>query len=229
MQGRAVADQIMKDLRAHNGRASDLRQLMTGGGSTAETIDPAFRSLASTQLMQQEKQDAANFFRNTDPTGVNRAFGNADRQMRDIGANNPALGWLLNKSDTAKGALDALNISSPVLASRLSYSVTDNQRAEANTMANMKLTDWFNPGEVHNQTARELERITTGAAHDVTKEAKGASAPSGTVSLSPQTIQQLGQVISTLRIGVSPEDAAHAATVASTGHTDAPGPAGRRR
>lgn len=104
-RSREVADQLMRDMRAHGGHLSGFAGLLSGGEAG---VDPAFAAIAGTAAVRRARQENRTMF---SMTGGRYSFaGQTDQQLRDLQESNPLLASVLSKTPGASGILDLANI-----------------------------------------------------------------------------------------------------------------------
>lgn len=220
-RSRSLGDQLFRDLRAHGGRATDLRALMTGvGGATAaNTIDPAANAMHSTNAVQDAIRANRAFYNITGQQYGYAAFNR--RAVDEFAANNPRLGAIVNNPYIRPMLMGAVDVMSGAGAASDPRSLVSNGRM--NTVGDFirrqdqqvavgryeQQTSWIQrmlmPADVQQaQIAHMTEQLNT-------ESTRGMSAAdlNKPLSIAPASIQALAEALAQRINASSPHMEAH--------------------
>jgi alkylated DNA nucleotide flippase Atl1 len=242
-RSRQLGDQLFRDLRQHGGRLTAFRGLIDQSltASPENVINPGFEAVQGTAAVQRSKQENRAFFRQT---GAEYGYvSDNERAFRAFQEAHPFLASIT--PDAVRSGMNIGGAIDQVIGGRMpddphrqgdtrGESALDVMRSMARREAyaeQVRDTSMFSRMLMPARTAADLERrtqdITNGMAQRTGISQADLARP---LELSDATMRRLADIFRGVQVTaqVSPTDAAHASTVATTG-ADAPPPGSRAR
>ena len=231
-RGRALGDQLFRDLRTHGGRLTEFGDLVSQqmSGTVESTIARPFAAVAATDANQRSRREVRELYGLTGDS--TRWASESERQLAALRESNPALAGIVERlpgAEAARTALDLTNLglqastAAPATAApRRPASRADLQRAIAEEAAAARLSGTFGSQGLaldEGTRAQLMRRYTAeGMARLQLRDQAVAQGRSPT-TISEESIARLAQEIARSLaanpVTVDPATAAHAATAAT--------------
>jgi hypothetical protein len=236
-RGRALGDQLFRDMRTHGGRLTEFGDLVNQQmqGTVASTITRPFEAVAATDANQRSRREVRELYGLTGNS--TRWASDSERQLAALREANPALMGVVDRLPGAEGARTALDLVNMGLQAGSEGVQTNGprrpagraalQRAIAEEAAAARITSTFGErGAALDTTTRDtlMRRYTAEGMARLQLRDQAVARGQSPTSISEESITRLAseiaRALAAAPVTVDPATAAHAATAAA--RTSAP-------
>lgn len=231
-RGRALGDQLFRDMRTHGGRLTEFGDLVSQQmqGTVEAAITRPFEAVQGTEGNQRARREVRELYGLTGDS--TRWASDSERQLAALREAHPALAGIVERlpgAEAARTALDLTNLglqagatAAPTAAPRRPANRAELQRAIAEEQAAARITGTFGESGLaldEGTRSQLMRRYTAEGMARLQLRDQAVAAGRSPTTISEESITRLAQEIArslaATPVTVDPAAAAHAATVAT--------------